>query len=707
MIQRVGRKLDHELRATPALGAAIADDGIEFRLMSRDATAVELLLYSAHDPEGEPTAVVPMDRTGDVWHVFVQGLGHGQAYAYRVAGVDDPAQGKRFEACVALVDPWAKAFTTNQPAAKPERSRYMAHPTRRARSVAVDDSFDWQQVGRPGRSLQESVIYEVHLRGMTAHPSSGAADPGTYRGFIERLPYLRDLGVTAIELLPIHEFDRREFARLNPLTEEPLVNYWGYSTIGFFAPNGAYAASSAAGGSVEEFRTLTREAHRHGLEVILDVVYNHTAEGHHMGPMLHMKGLANDVYYHLEADKRFYRDYSGCGNSVNCNHPIVRQFIMDSLRYWTTQMGVDGFRFDLASVLTRDRHGAIDPNSPLTEEIAQDPILRDVKIIAEAWDAAGAFQVGHFPGGRWAEWNGRYRDDIRQFWKGDHGRTGALATRLMGSSDLYQKSGRRPWHSVNFVTCHDGFTMADLVSYNHKHNRANGEDDRDGENHNNSWNCGHEGPTDQPRIESLRQRQIKNLLATLFVSQGTPMLLGGDEFRRTQRGNNNAYCQDNEISWFDWELLEKNRELHRFVKELIWFRRRHPVFHRANFFLGKHIPGRRIMDVTWYENDGSREKIWEQDDQTLMCGLDGAPPAGGDEQPDNEMLILFNASPYTRHFNLAPGQDGERPWHLVIDTGNKSPRDFYPEGLGPRLPTGSSYPLIDRSFALFTRRFAD
>ncbi|MGL5098314.1 MAG: glycogen debranching protein, partial [Planctomycetia bacterium] len=444
----------------------------------------------------------------------------------------------------------------------------------------------------------DSVIYEVHLRGFTAHRSAKVRSPGTYLGFIEKIPYLQDLGVTAVEFLPIHEFDHLEHAVKSPVDGSTLCNYWGYSTVGFFAPNGRYAKSRVAGAQVREFKTLVRELHRAKIEVILDVVYNHTAEGNHMGPTIHFKGLDNSIYYHLADDPSYYKDYSGCGNSLNCNHPVVRQFILESLRYWVRHFHIDGFRFDLASVLGRDRSGAVIGNPPLLEEIAEDPELRDVKIIAEAWDAAGAYQVGSFPGGRWAEWNGRYRDDVRRFWRGDPGLTGALATRLTGSSDLYQSSGRRPYHSINFITSHDGFTLSDLVSYNQKHNDGNGEANRDGENNNLSFNFGVEGPSDAIAVGRLRLRQLKNFLATLLLSQGVPMLLGGDEFRRTQRGNNNCYCQDNELSWFDWNLVQKNGELYRFTRELIAFRRNHPVFRRTKFFKGEPPAGRQNNDIT-------------------------------------------------------------------------------------------------------------
>lgn len=687
----------------PALdyGAIVRGNGVEFVLFSRHAESVTLLLFD-HPGDEEPAQEIRLlphrNRRGDLWYVFVQGISPGQLYSYRVEGPQLPEKGHRFDAEEVLLDPCAKAIMTNVGTTGQNVSVVKNRGTKRPKCVVVSDLFDWQDTEPPRTPLADTVIYEVHLRGLTAHPSSTVTRPGTYLGLIEKIPYLKDLGVTAVELLPIQEFDHLENTRVNPLTGESLTNYWGYSTVSFFAPNGRYATGMHRGAQVEEFKTMVREMHRAGIEVILDVVFNHTAEGNHLGPVLNFKGIDNSIYYFLAEDRRYYTDFSGCGNSVNSNHPVVREMIRECLRYWVAHMQVDGFRFDLASVLSRDRNGRLVSDPPLLESIAEDPKLRDTKIIAEAWDAAGAYQVGSFPGGRWAEWNGRFRDDVRRFWRGDRGMTGAFATRLTGSSDLFQGSGRRPFHSINFITSHDGFPLSDLVSYNRKHNEANGESNGDGDNNNHSWNHGVEGPTDHPGIDRLRIRQIKNFLGSLLLSQGVPMLLGGDEFRRTQLGNNNAYCQDNEISWLDWSLLERHGEIHRFCRELIWFRRRHPVFRRWDFFKGKRPAGYSLADVNWYDHV-ARPMNWEHDELTLMCLIDGRDA----RTPDDDMLLLFNASHRTVLFTLPAAGDTERPWHLFLDTGYSAPLDVHGEDDGPRAKPDSRYPLIHRSMACFLR----
>ncbi|MFH1760559.1 MAG: alpha-amylase family glycosyl hydrolase, partial [bacterium] len=440
------------------------------------------------------------------------------------------------------------------------------------------------------------------MRGFTRHSSSGIKHKGTFRGIIEKIPYLKKLGITAVELMPIHEFDENEILRYDPVTKNKLKNYWGYSTINFFAPRGKYSASGTLGQQVKEFKTIVKALHKSNIEVILDVVFNHTAEGNEFGPTICFRGIDNSIYYMLE-NGRNYKNYSGCGNTLNCNHPIVQSFILDCLVYWVLEMHVDGFRFDLASILGRDKNGTVLENPPVIERISENPLLRDTKIIAEAWDAAGLYQVGRFPGDRWAEWNGRFRDDIRAFWRGDKGCVPKFATRFTGSSDLYEHANKRPFHSINFVTCHDGFTLNDLVSYNEKHNLMNGEENADGDNNNLSNNCGFEGPVENKEINRLRERQMKNFILTLFLSQGLPMLLSGDEFKRTQQGNNNAYCQDNEISWLDWDLLKKHRSFFSFVKNLIWFRKTHPVFRRGSFFQGKDTGLNGLEDIKWYDEN--------------------------------------------------------------------------------------------------------
>ena len=685
-------------------GVHLRGDEAEFVLFSRHATAVTLLLYDR--PDAEPSREIALhpqrNRRGDLWFIRLPGIGPGQLYAYRIDGPHEPQEGHRFDSTIVLLDPCAKALTSNLLPENRQTAATRGTNFERPKCVVVSDEFDWQETHSPGHALADSIIYEVHLRGLTAHPSSKASLPGTFGGVLEKVDYLRDLGITAIELLPIQEFDHLEFPRRDPISGRLLTNYWGYNTVAFFAPNGRYCQGKTPGDPVREFKTMVRELHRNGLEVILDVVFNHTAEGNRRGPTISFKGIDNSVYYFLDEDKRRYRDFSGCGNSINSNHPVVRDMIRTCLRYWVMHMNVDGFRFDLASVLSRDREGHLISNPPLLESIAEDPVLRDSKIIAEAWDAAGAYQVGSFPGGRWAEWNGRFRDDVRQFWRGDAGKVGDFATRLTGSSDLYQSSGRKPYHSINFVTCHDGFTLNDLVSYNEKHNLANGEENRDGDNQNHSYNYGAEGPSAKPRIERVRIRQIKNFLATLLLSQGVPMILAGDELRRTQRGNNNAYCQDNEISWLDWSLLESQHEVFRFARELIHFRRRHPLLRRAEFFTGQRVPGRSIADINWYERSG-QPKDWHKDDHTLMCLLCGTSAVPDREPADDDMLLLFNASPQTYQFALAGGDGPERPWRLFLDTGNYHPRDLYPQQSGPLIRPGSRYPLIERSMACFLR----
>jgi isoamylase len=684
------------LRPALSFGVELHSGGAEFRVFSRHAEQVFLLLFSDGPREHAPTTELPMERHGDVWRTFVEGVAAGQRYAYRAAGVHDLEHGHLYDAERVLFDPYAKAYTTVG-TANARVSRFTG-PVQ-ARSVVIDDHAPPPTPG-PKRSIKDWIIYEAHVRGMTAHPSSECGFPGTYLGLIDKLDYLRDLGVTTIELLPIHEFDPLENQRKDPTTGKKLKNYWGYSTAGFFAPHGPYAATQTSDGAVADFHRLVSEIHQRGMEVVLDVVYNHTAEGDQAGPVLHFKGFDNPVYYHLADDRSHYRDFSGCGNSLRANNAVVRRMIIDSLRYWALRFGVDGFRFDLASVLCRDDDGGLSLHAPLIEEITEDPYLRDVKMIAEPWDAAGGYLLGGFPAGRWSEWNGRYRDDLRSFWRGDHGKTGALATRLMGSSDLFHQSG--PAASVNFVTSHDGFTLADLCSYTAKRNLANGEGNLDGENNNHSTNFGVEGETADPRIDGERLRYARNMFATLLLSQGVPMLTAGDEFRRTQHGNNNAYCQDNEISWIDWRLLEKNRELYEFVRRLIWFRRKHPVFRRSRFFGGHPRPGGLLPEATWFDPD-ARVKNWQHDDGALMCQLDGLPPIGSTDEPDDEMLLLFNNGAAPRGFQLAGNEDPSRRWRLVFDTGSATYAGVYSEGLAPTFHPGGAYGLVPRSMALFRR----
>jgi isoamylase len=559
-------------------GATVVEGGVNFCVFSRKASAIELLLFeSACD--AEPTRVVSLDasghRTYHYWHAFVPGLRAGQIYAYRALGRSDPTRGLRFDPAKALLDPYGRAVVVPDGYDRLAASRPGGNTKAAMRSVVADPrAYDWEDDAPLRRPFATSVIYEMHVAGFTRHPSSGVVPEkrGTYAGVIEKIPYLQDLGITAVELMPVFQFDSQD-------CPPGLVNYWGYSPVSFFAPHAGYSSRRDPLSPVDEFRDLVKALHRAGIEVILDVVYNHTAEGDHDGPTLCFRGLDNETYYLLQPNRARYADYTGTGNTLNANEAVVRRLIVDSLRYWVRHMHVDGFRFDLASVLSRDESGAPLSRPPVLWDIESDPVLAGTKLIAEAWDAAGLYQVGSFGGDAWQEWNGKFRDDVRRFVKSDNDTVVAFGHRCFGSPDLYGRKDGGPEQSINFITSHDGFTLNDLVSYNAKHNEANGEDGRDGSDANFSWNCGAEGPTADPAIERLRLRQVKNFLAITLLSLGVPMLLMGDEVRRTQRGNNNAYCQDNEISWFDWTLVERYSDLHRFVKTLV----------RQRIMLGKDL----------------------------------------------------------------------------------------------------------------------
>lgn len=559
------------------IGATLTHEGVNFSVYSRSATDMELLLFDrADDPA--PSRTIRFDlqrnRTYSYWHIFVPGIRAGQHYGYRAYGPDQPQQGMRFDPAKVLLDPYGRGV-----AAPAGQSRKLAslpgdNTAHALKSVVVDVSnFDWEGDVPLRRPFNDTIIYEMHVRGFTMHPSSGVAPHkrGTYAGLIEKIPYLQDLGVTAVELLPVFQYDPQD-------APDDHANYWGYCPVAFFAPHVQYSVSREPVAAVAEFRAMVKALHRAGIEVILDVVYNHTAEGDETGPTYCFRGLENEAYYILDRDRARYANYSGTGNTLNSNHAMVRRLILDSLRYWVEEMHVDGFRFDLASILSRDENGTPLANPPILWDIETDPVLAGVKLIAEAWDAAGLYQVGSFLGDHWKEWNGRFRDDVRSFVKSDPGRVEEVASRFFASPDLFGTDGLGPEQSINFVTCHDGFTLNDLVSYNTKHNWANGEENRDGANENTSWNCGVEGPSEDPEIEQLRERQIRNFFAITLLSLGVPMLLMGDEVRRTQHGNNNGYCQDNEISWFDWRLCQRHASLHQFVKNLIRFRRELNIF---------------------------------------------------------------------------------------------------------------------------------
>jgi glycogen operon protein len=672
---------------------------------------VTLLLFDKAQ-DSVPVAELVLDpynnKTGDVWHIRIEGISEGIYYLYRVDGPYKPEVGHRFNRYKLLLDPFAKALTAsynwdlskalgydwNSPEKDLSFSEYddtMHMP----KAVVVSDDFDWQGDRPLNFPLRHSIIYETHVVGLTRDESSGVKHPGTYKGIIEMIPYFQELGITSLELLPIMEFDLYSVHRINPLTSEPLENYWGYDPISFFAPKGRYASSSEKGNQVQEFKEMVRELHKAGIEVILDVVFNHTGEGSELGPTLSFRGFDNKIFYILSEDKRYYMIFSGCGNTLNCNHPIVRSLIRACLHYWVIEMHVDGFRFDLGSILGRDQDGNLMENPPILEGIAEDPVLRNTKIIAEAWDAGGAYQVGSFPGGRWAEWNDRFRDDVRGFWRGDKGMTHVLATRLTGSSDLYLRDGRKPFHSINFITSHDGFTLYDLVSYNKKHNESNGEDNRDGGDHNISYNNGVEGVSHKKEILSLRKRQVKNFLSTLMISLGTPMILGGDEFLRTQDGNNNAYCQNNKISWYDWNLKKENENNFIFMKRLIKFRKRHPAFHRPEFYLGKDSNFNAIPDITWYDINGGIPN-WDKMKSCLAYRLDGTEAEIFADKDDNDFYIMFNGSFEDQTFTIC-NPPRETHWFRAIDTALKSGDDIPLYGEEPLIENQKYYPVQAKS----------
>ena len=656
-------------------GATVLRDGVNFCVFSRHATRVELVLYPSPDSP-EPCQVIELDpashRSFFFWHVFVVGLAPGACYTWRVDGPHDTREtGRRFNPRKQLVDPWARAVTDAgwdrrrasdalDAAAPPIRGIVTAPlPARRAQL--------------PPAGLEGAIIYELHVGGFTRHPSSGAHQPGTFAGLIEKIPYLRQLGVTHVQLMPVMAFDEQDLP--DGARALGLRNYWGYSTHSFYSPHPRYCVDPAR--APREFRQLTDALHRAGIRVLLDVVFNHTAEGGAGGPTINFKGLANELFYHLDpADRRRYLDYTGCGNTVNCNHPMVSTFLVNSLEYWVEQLGVDGFRFDLASVFARDQRGEPVPDPLLPWAIESSRILARVPVIAEAWDAAGLYQVGAFPAMSWVEWNGRYRDVVRRFVRGDPGLVGEVATRLAGSADLYADDGRLPANGVNFITCHDGFTLHDLVSYSGRHNAANGEDNRDGAADDASWNCGVEGPSTDPVVRALRLRQAKNFMAILLLSRGVPMLLAGDEVLRSQRGNNNAYCQDNEVSWFDWSLVETNHEMLRFTSGMIALRRRHPAVASNRFFDGRPLPGRDLPDIAWH---GTRldEPAWsDARGRVLRFTVAGRT----DEEEDLHVVLNMSEESLALELPTIPG----RAWHLAVDTARGLPDDLVePERQAP------------------------
>lgn len=669
-------------------GASHVPHGINFSIFSTHATACTLVLFQRGGEQ--PWAEIPFPREfrlGNVWAMAVLGLDHESIeYGYRFDGPHDPREGLHFDPGTVLLDPYAKEIGGD---GQWMGGRAAILPFR---GSIPSERFNWGHSRPVHRPESDLVIYEMHVRGFTAHPNSGTAYPGTYSALREKIPYLKALGVNCVELMPIFEFDENENTRTNPLTGEPLCNFWGYSTLGFFAPKAAYAGGNS---HISELKSLIRALHDEGMEVVLDVVFNHTGEGGTGGPTYSFRGIDNSTYYMLDS-KNHYANYSGCGNTFNCNHPAVRGFVIQSLRYWASEFHIDGFRFDLASVLGRDRYGAPLANPPLLESLAYDPVLAHCDLIAEAWDAGGLYQVGSFPSyeGRWMEWNGKFRDAARKFLRGDPGMTGEMVQRLMGSPDLYSGAGRKPSASVNFITCHDGFTLRDLFSYNEKHNLANGENNLDGTNDNNSWNFGVEGETDDPEIQATRLRMQKNALTLLFVSQGVPMIWMGDECGRTQLGNNNAYCHDEEWNWFDWSLTDS--ELLRFTRRLIAFRKANPSLAQPEFLTGRDVVGSGYPDISWHG-----VKPWKPDwslpSRTLAFMLCGRHAAAAN-RPPHFLYCAFNMFHESLDFQL-PKLPRNMVWYQAIHTGQAAPDDILEPGeevpLGePQIPIGARSSMV-------------
>jgi isoamylase len=674
--------------ASSPLGATPGRAGVNFSVFSKHATAVELLLFDRVEG-AKATRVIRLDtvanRTYHYWHVFVPDVAAGQLYGYRVDGPSDPARGMRFDRAKVLLDPYGRSVAVPDGYSRRAAGAAGDNCGSAMKSVVVDPSaYDWEGDVTLRRPSAQTIVYEMHVRGFTRHPSSGVDEAirGTFAGVIEKIPYLRELGITAVELLPVFQFDVQD-------CPPGKVNYWGYAPVSFFAPHRAYSARQDLLGPLDEFRDMVKALHRAGIEVILDVVFNHTAEGDGDGPTLSFRGLDNSVYYLLDKDRSRYADYTGTGNTLNASHPIVRRMIVDSLRYWVESMHVDGFRFDLASVLARDASGEPAPNAPILWDIDSDPVLAGTKLIAEAWDAADLYQVGSFIGDSWKEWNGRFRDDVRAFFRGEAGSVGRVADRLVGSPEIYGHEEREPEQSVNFVTCHDGFTLNDLVSYDRKHNESNGENNRDGTNDNRSWNCGIEGPTDDPAIERLRNRQVKNFLTVTLVSLGMPMILMGDEARRTQAGNNNAYCQDNEISWFDWTLIEKHADVHRFVS-----------LSNARRILRSADPEQRRISLVQLIREARKNwhgvKIgqpdWGRDSHSLALEAEL-------RREGISAYLILNAYWEPLTFELPPVGDAAGAWRRWIDTALESPLDIVPWQTAPAV-SGGAYRAAERSVVL-------
>ncbi|MFX4262109.1 glycogen debranching protein GlgX [Pelotomaculum propionicicum] len=686
-------------------GATPAEGGVNFALFSRHAEGVDLLLFDRPQDSSPAEIIQIINRTRFVWHCFVEGVTAGQLYAYRVRGPYQPQNGLRFNPNRLLIDPYARAITGKfvpgvchlgyDPASTladfsfNKRGNAGGAP----KCIVIDDRFDWEGDVSPRVPLRETVIYEVHLKGLTAHVSSGVKYPGTYLGVVEKIPYLKSLGITAVEFLPLHHCHSED-----ALVKRGLTNYWGYNTLGYFAPDSRFSTGWFPGCQVQEFKQMVKSLHKEGIEIILDVVYNHTCEGDERGPTLCFRGIDNPTYYKLQDDKRYYKDYSGCGNTLNFDEFQVVQMVMDSLRYWVKEMHVDGFRFDLATVLGREK-GCFSRDAGFFAAVRQDPVLAGVKLIAEPWDACcDSNQVGNFPLD-WAEWNGSYRDCVRKFIKGVPGMLPEMGYRLTGSSDLFADDGRSPFNSINYVTCHDGFTLNDLVSYEKKHNGVNLEGNKDGVDENHSFNCGHEGETFNQVIKELRKKNIKNFFALLLISQGVPMILGGDEFLRTQRGNNNAYCQDNGISYFDWSLADINQDLIEYVRKMIAFRKRHPHFRQEGFFTGRDLDLDAMKDINWYSEDlaspdwGSPEKGFLA---FLIQGSELTGATGGEKECD--ILVVLNALKSGKVFNLPRTRPGA-VFSRILDTSLPYGRDLLADEEAAPLP-GRFYEAAPQSVVI-------
>jgi glycogen operon protein len=688
---------DFKLRpGSPFLfGATLVPGGVNFSIFSRHATSCTLVLFEKH--AAEPLVEIPFPeafRLGNVWSMVVFGLdAENIEYGYRMDGPWDPDRGHRFDRSKILLDPYAKAIGG--------RDRWGVPPDWKEpfplRGRLIFEDFDWEDDRPLETPMEDLVIYEMHVRSFTRHPSSQVKYPGTFAAIREKIPYLKELGVNCVELMPIFEFDEFENSRQHPATGETLYNYWGYSTVGFFAPKTGYAATGRFGMQCDELKTLVKALHAAGIEVMLDVVFNHTAEGNERGPTISFRGIDNQTYYMLTPEGYYY-NFSGCGNTLNCNNPVVRNLVLDCLRYWAAEYHIDGFRFDLASILGRDPWGAPMANPPLLESLAFDPILGRCKLVAEAWDAGGLYQVGSFPAyGRWAEWNGKYRDDGRRFLKGDPDLTSAVAQRIQGSPDLYGWNGRGPTASINFIACHDGFSLYDMFAFNEKHNWDNGEENRDGGNDNHSWNCGWEGETDDPEVKATRRRMIKNAWTLLMVSHGVPMVLMGDEVGRTQRGNNNTYCHDNEFNWFDWTLLEKNADLFRFAKHVIAFRHVHPVLRSPEHPGRPHTQTCRCADLTWHGT-----QAWHADwsGRALAFMLCGRYAKGG---ADDQVFVALNAHWDALQFELPQPPNGWT-WRIFANTGMPPPQDIFEPGREPVLQDQGSMLVGPRSVVVLVGR---